>query len=160
MVRNIFLGGLLVALLVFTYFFEERSQQKKILKDYAETSLFSLQQLKGEDLLEFAVGTFTFIPQKNKLGEFIFKKKNISQPLNQKLLQFILNEISLLKIKRVITQAEIKQKQLVREKFFFPLNAGYHFSFLFPNRRIEVEVGKKLPLQDSFYMEIKTTNLI
>lgn len=143
--KNLVLFLIAVSLGVFTYFYQEKGDQKRFIEKQKEGQILDLEELgelKGFSLPQVKLA---------KQGEqFLFLDSGAL--VDERRVEWFLKILAGVKIKRVLEKEEWEKKD--RSDFFE--NDENTMEFLFEGGRAKFTLGKKLDFARSFYMEVET----
>ena len=146
MKKNLFFMGVLSALLIFTYFFEELGQSKKKLLEESENRLFDAHKLGT--MLKFSTMNQNEIIYLNNN----FYTKKLNYPVSPEEIKYFFDVLSRIKIKRYLSKQEVSEKNI--DLFIPDLNRKVIFEF--EKGKVEFILGKKMQTDPSFYILVKT----
>lgn len=141
--RNLFFLGILVSLLTFTYFSEERSEQESYETKQMQEKLFSVEE-SGE-LKSFKSTSFSF--KRNDNGNYISQNE---LPISQEKISLFFNQLYNIKVRRVLENEELQE---ISHDLLIDRNAPA-LDFLFERNEIRILMGKKTSFSKRFYMNI------
>ncbi|OFZ24616.1 MAG: hypothetical protein A2381_19725 [Bdellovibrionales bacterium RIFOXYB1_FULL_37_110] len=146
MKKNLFFFGILSALLMFTYFYEELGQSKKKLLEESENRLFDVHKLGA--MLRFSTMNQNEIVYLNNN----FYTKKLNYPVSPSGIKLFFDILSSIKINRYLTKNEVNDKNI---DLFIP-DLNRKITFEFEKGKIEFILGKKIQTDPSFYILVKT----
>jgi len=146
MKRNLFLIGILCALVIFTYFFEELGQSRRKQQEESAKRLFDAQKLGM--MLKFSTMNQNEIIYTNNN----FYTRKLNYPVSPEEIKGFFDTLSSIKIKRYLGRTEVNKKNI---NLFIP-DMNRKVIFEFEKGKLEFILGKKIQTDPSFYMLVKT----
>lgn len=135
--KNLKLGSILILLLVFTYFFIEKDDQRKFERAKSQTQITNFKKY----------GSIKSIKAKNfhitKKGKNFVNREGII--LDEDKVNYLLNELLQLKVQRKID---------VKDETLFSSEEGLFLEFSFEKGLVTFNLGNRIKINDHFYMKI------
>ncbi len=147
MKRNLTLFGILLGLLLFTYFYEELGQREEIKEQQKREELFSSTAFGTLHKLILPQAEFTFDPSSPVIQVGEHRLRGDAEKIKS-----LLDLLGSLRVESVLEPAEIEKRGIKTFMGESPLKTIFHFE----KGQIEFTLGERLEVSDGFYVHVLT----